>query len=58
MQIVIWCTYGEVGLEGGDLLSEGDILLLEGRLEGCLGISLIVQGLELLLGDFGLRETR
>ena len=48
------CTYGEVGLESGDLLSEGNILLLELRLEGSLSISLIVQGLELLLSDFGL----
>merc|ERR1719385_699183 len=45
--------HGEVGLESGDLLSEGNILLLELRLEGSLSISLIVQGLELLLGDFG-----
>merc|ERR1711862_896769 len=45
--------HGEVGLESGDLLSEGNILLLELRLEGSLSISLIVQGLELLLSDFG-----
>merc|ERR1719385_9899 len=39
--------HGEVGLESGDLLSEGNILLLELSLEGSLSISLIVQGLEL-----------
>merc|ERR1712180_335452 len=44
---------GEVGFESGDLFAKGDILLLELRLQGGLGISLIVQGLELLLGDFG-----
>ena len=48
------CTYGEVGFKSGDLFAKGDILLLELRLQGGLGISLIVQGLELLLGDFGL----
>ena len=53
---LVGCTYGEVGLEGGDLLSEGNILLLELCLEGCLSISLIVQRLELFLSDFGLEE--